>query len=167
MGALEAKKFPLFSEWQMERCSECVAYHSELGAQLENPLSGREVARARANDRKVETLGKTTWKISSTAGDVQKELVTFLMTYNGNCAQAPLTLQACWGGDQQQDVGSLKTRWSCCSSGVFWVGFLLKRGMPLAFSVCRFWVTPARAPELEKLKIWEPCAVTALNGPAF
>ena len=98
MGALEAKKFPLFSEWQMERCSECVAYHSELGAQLENPLSGREVARARANDRKVETLGKTTWKISSTAGDVQKELVTFLMTYNGNCAQAPLTLQACWGG---------------------------------------------------------------------
>ena len=69
-----------------------------------------EKVTVKINDRKVETLGKTTWKISSTAGDVQKELVTFLMTYNGNCAQAPLTLQACWGGDQQQDVGSLKTR---------------------------------------------------------
>jgi hypothetical protein len=43
----------------------------------------------RALGRNIETLGKTTWKFSNVAGELQKELAAFLMATDGDREHAP------------------------------------------------------------------------------
>ncbi|RLN04996.1 hypothetical protein C2845_PM13G11950 [Panicum miliaceum] len=59
---------------------------------LEAALSTRETARAGAIARRSEMLGKTSWAFSNVAGELQKELMDFLVTSNGDWEQAPAHL---------------------------------------------------------------------------
>jgi hypothetical protein len=92
VGAVEAKKFPLFSEWKLARCAECAAPDLKSGKQLEAALPNREAARAGALPRKSEALGKTFWTFSDVAAKLQQELLAFLVASNGDWKQAPAHL---------------------------------------------------------------------------
>ncbi|RLM60276.1 hypothetical protein C2845_PM14G17100 [Panicum miliaceum] len=53
------------------------------------PLVDGKERLPRALGRKIETLGKITWKFSNVAGELQKELVAFLMATDGDREHAP------------------------------------------------------------------------------
>lgn len=83
MGALEVKKLHLLSEWALEGCTQSPAQSDFADPKLEDTLPPNEEARIRAQARKTELLGKTTWQIGNVTGQLREELLVFLISSGG------------------------------------------------------------------------------------
>jgi hypothetical protein len=59
VGALEAEKLSLFSEWMLDRCEQ-FALERNFDSQLEDFVSFRENTRARLKSKQAQLLGETT-----------------------------------------------------------------------------------------------------------
>jgi hypothetical protein len=70
VGAVETKKFYMFSGWSLAKCEVRATENSNHGTELDAPLSSREDFRAR-------TKAKQTGQIATMNEGLRKELLSF------------------------------------------------------------------------------------------
>jgi hypothetical protein len=94
VGALEAKKSPLFSGWPLERCGWSTQEDSKLDSQLETVVPGAKTSRTGSKASQFELFSKSTGEIGKLDDNVKGELFSFLAKHGGDWkdSQVPRSL---------------------------------------------------------------------------